>query len=146
MALYQENWPLRCNNHFRLWRISISCHMTSRRRCFPRRSWVDLLHFLISSNYTAFHSRRSPNLSRLPLTSAIFSFVVSRIPGTFHPMRWSLASLRCPISKFLQLDSDPLYLALPKSHRLLTPALYSPLLLTCPSSALASTLKISLLK
>src|SRR6267142_458459 len=84
MALYQENWPLRCNNLFRLWRISISCHMTSRCRCFPRRSWVDLLHFLISSNYAAFHSRRSPNLSRLPLTSAVFSSTISRIPGTFH--------------------------------------------------------------
>src|SRR6267142_6918162 len=120
--------------------------MTSRWRCFPRHSWVDLLHFLNISNYTVFHSRRSLNLSLLPLKFDIFSSPISRILGTFHPARWSIASLRCPISKILQLDSDPLYLALPKSHRLLAPTLYSPLSLSSPSGALASTLRTLSLK
>src|SRR6266850_6716126 len=110
--------------------------MTIRRQCFPRHSWVDLLHILKRSYCTAFHSRRSPNLSCLSLKFDIFSPPISRIPGTFHPMRWSIASLRCPISNILQLDSDSLYLALPKSHRLLARASYSPFLIGFTSGAL----------
>src|SRR6266850_1641170 len=108
----------------------------------PTRTSLDIWpHFLNTSIPTAFHSRRSPDLSGPLLTSTIFAFSISRIPGTFHPMRWSLTSLRCPISNFFALDSDPLYLALPKPHRLLAPAWYSLLLLTFPSVELASTLK-----
>src|SRR6267142_6196252 len=112
--------------------------MTIRCQCFPRHSWVDLPHILKRSYYAAFHSRRSPDLSCRPLTSAIFPFSISRIPSTFHPTRWSLASLRCLISKIFTLDYDPLYLALPKSRRFLAPAFYSPLLLSFPSVGLAS--------
>jgi hypothetical protein len=88
--------------------------MVKRCQSFPSpiRSWVDLPHVCDTSNYLAFHFRGCQNCFRLLLTLSTLGSLISLIPGTFHPKRWSLSSPRCPASKHLCLNSDPLNLAL----------------------------------
>ncbi len=70
----------------------------------PRLRYLQLCGILVSPDYR--------NCSYLPLTSSIFTFVISLIPGTSHPRRWSLAyPHRTTASKNFGLISNLLDLA-----------------------------------
>lgn len=56
------------------------------------RSWAHLPHVCDISIWTAFRFRDYQNYSYLPLTSLLFTSGIFLIPGTFHPIRWPLAS------------------------------------------------------
>ena len=86
--------------------------MMKRYQSFPIRSWMDLPHVCDTSSCLAFHFRDHQNYYYLLLTLSTSLSLVFLIPGTFHPMRWSLFSSCCPASKTFFLDSNPLNLAL----------------------------------
>src|SRR5579863_2518297 len=118
----------------------------TRRRCFQRHSWADLLYIYDHSSYRALDFPHSPNSYCLPLSSTKFGLTIFRHPVTFHPRKWSIAWLRCPVSRVFPLDSDPLYLALSEQISLTLPALSFPLSPIFGSVALASILKTLLLE
>ena len=77
------------------------------RRWFPSRSWVDQPHIFDISTYRMFEFPvyRVGEDFGLLLTSLLFAFQISCIPGAFHPRRW-LQSSKNPHS-----HSDRHYLA-----------------------------------
>ncbi len=48
----------------------------------------------------------------LSATHLLSTFLISLIPGTFHPRQWPLSSLYCPASEYVTFDSNRLNLAL----------------------------------
>jgi hypothetical protein len=76
------------------------------------RSWMDLPRVCNSSPWIAFLFRDCPDYSCLLLTLSSFGSIMSLIPGTFHPKRWSISSPCCPASNHFSLNSNPLNLAL----------------------------------
>ncbi len=58
---------------------------TTCRSRFPIRSWVDLPHVCNSSVCLGFHLQDCQNCFCPLLTLSTSSFLVSLIPGTFHP-------------------------------------------------------------
>src|SRR6266403_4778984 len=103
--------------------------MAKHHRSFPIRSWVDLPLVCEPSSCLAFHFRDCQNCFRPLLTLSTSTFIMSLIPGTFHPRQWPLSSPCCPASKYLSFISNPLNLALTGKAdvRLRQNALSSPL-------------------
>src|SRR5258708_29476812 len=112
------------------------------------RSWEDLHHIYACSSSSAFHFQDYRNFFLLPLTLSILHFTAFRIPVTFHPRRWPLASPRRPASRNLSLNSNRLDLALSRRAdvRLRAHGLSSPLSSTSHSLASASIWRISWLR
>src|SRR6266436_3578483 len=86
--------------------------MVKHHRSFPIRSWVDLPLICDSSVWMAFHFRDCRNCFCPLLTLSTSAFMISLIPGIFHPRQWPLSSPCCLASKNLPFCSDPLNPAL----------------------------------
>jgi len=83
----------------------------NRRRSFPIHSWVDQQHVSRHLGWVSFHFRDYRNYFCRPITSFFFTCGIFRIPDTFRPKWWSLASLRLQGSNFSPSDFIPLDLA-----------------------------------
>src|SRR6266849_3618231 len=81
--------------------------MIKQHQSFPIRSWVDLPHVCESSNRLASHFQDCQNCICRLITLSTLTSLISLIPGTFHPKRWSSSSALCPASVHLYLNSNP---------------------------------------
>src|SRR6266478_4370374 len=86
--------------------------MAKHNWSLPMRSWVDLPHVCESSSWMAFHFRDCQNCFCPLLISSTSTFLISLIPGTFHPRQWPLSSPCCPALKNFSFDSSRLNPAL----------------------------------
>src|SRR6266446_5895733 len=86
--------------------------MVKHHLSFQIRSWADLPLICEASGWKAFHFRDCQNCFCPQLTLTTSTFLISLIPGTFHPRQWSLSSPCCPASEHFALNSNPLNPAL----------------------------------